>query len=148
MGKIKTYSARTISELEIKFTDLNNLFVFLNMEPIYKNRVWVIVDAGDKEKEVIDKLKRTYIDSGWREGNFSQFNEHDFERYYPEVFREKFDEILTLESSMERLGKKKELREEVENWIEADIDRAKQGFKISAKEVIDKLKEIEAELSS
>jgi len=146
VGKLRTFSARTISELEIKFNDLNNLFVFLNMEPIYKNRVWTIVDSGGKEKEIIDKLKKVYANSGWKEGNFSQFKEHDFEKYYPEVFQEKVNEILQIGNSMHKLEKKKELREEVERWIESDSNRAKQGFEISAKEVIDKLKEIEVEL--
>jgi hypothetical protein len=146
VSKLRTFSARTISELEIKFNDLNNLFVFLNMEPIYKNRVWVIVDYGDKEKEVIDKLKEIYTPSGWKEDNFSQFKEHDFEKYYPEVFQEKVNEILQIGHSLQKLEKKKELREEVERWIESDSSRAKQEFKISAKEVIDTLKEIEVEL--
>ncbi len=146
VGKLRTFSARTISELEIKFNDLNNLFVFLNMEPIYKNRVWIIVDSGGKEKEIIDKLKEVYANSGWKEDKFSQFKEHDFEKYYPEVFREKVNEILQIGNSMHKLEKKKELREEVERWIESDSNRAKQGFEISAKEVIDRLKEIEVEL--
>lgn len=145
-GKLRTFSARTISELEIKFNDLNNLFVFLNMEPIYKNRVWIIVDSGDKEKEVIDKLKEVYASNGWKQDNFSQFKEHDFEKYYPEVFQEKVSEILQTGNSMQKLEKKKELREEVERWIESDCSKAKKEFEISAKEVIDKLKEIEVEL--
>lgn len=146
VGKVRTFSARTISELEIKFNDFNNLFVFLHMEPIYKNRVWVIVDSGNIEKEVIDKLRQKYITSGWNGNNFSQFKEHDFERYYPKVFQEKVIEILQIGNSMQKLEKKKELREEVERWIENDSNRAKQEFEISAKEVIDRLKDIEAEL--
>jgi len=146
VGKLRTFSARTISELEIKFNDLNNLFVFLNMEPIYKNKVWVIVDHGDKEKEVVDKLREIYTVNGWKEGNFSQFKEHDFEKYYPEVFQEKVNEILQIGNSRQKLEKKKELREEVERWIESDSSRAKQEFEISAREVVDRLKEIEGEI--
>ena len=146
VGKLRTFSARTISELEIKFNDLNNLFVFLNMEPIYKNKAWVIVDFGDKEREVIDKLREMYTSSGWNEDNFSQFKEHDFEKYYPEVFQEKVNEILQIENSTEKFKKKKELRGEVEKWIESDSGKARQEFEISAKEVINRLKDIEVEL--
>lgn len=148
VGKLRTYSARTISEVEIKFRDLNNLLVFLNMEPIYKNRVWIIVDSGDKEKEIIDKLKEVYVSSGWKADNFLQFNEHDFEKYYPEVFQAKVNEVLQIGNSKQKLEKKKELREEVERWIESESNRAKQEFEISAKEVIGRLKKIEVELLS
>ena len=145
-GKLRTFSARTVNEVEPKFNNLNGLFVFLNMEQIYKNRVWVIIDSGEKEEEIIDKLRGIYVASGWDGNNFSQFKEHDFEKYYPAVFQEKVSEILLMGNSMQKLEKKKALREEVEKWVEGDIEAAKQEFEISAKEVIDRLKEIEAQL--
>lgn len=146
-GKLRTFSARTISEVEVKFTDLNNLFVFLNMGLIYKNRVWVIIDGGDNENKIINKLKEMYTHSGWKEDNFSQFKEHCFERYYPEVFKGRINEILQIVDSKQRFEKKKELREEVETWIKSDPNRAKQEFKISAREVVNRLEEIKKELS-
>ncbi len=107
-GKLRTFSARTISELEIKFNDLNNLLVFLNMEPVYRNKVWVIIDSGEKEKKIIDRLKKVYIDNGWKEENFQQFSEHDFEGYYPEIFQGKVDGIVSLTNTSERFERKKE----------------------------------------
>ncbi len=145
-GKLRTFSARTISELEIKFNDLNNLFVFLNMEPVYKNKVWVIIDSGEKEKEIINRLKEVYVAKDWKEENFQQFSQHDFEKYYPEIFQEKVDGIVSLTNTSERFERKKELREEVEKWIEEKGDEAKEAFEVSAKEVIEKLKEIEKEI--
>ena len=147
-GKLRTFSARTISELEIKFNDLNNLFVFLNMEPVYKNKVWVIIDSGEKEKEIIDRLKEVYGANDWKEENFQQFSEHDFEKYYPEIFKEKVSDIVNLGNSSEKFERKKELRAEVEQWIEENGDEAKEAFEVSAKEVIEKLKTIEAEISN
>lgn len=47
INKLKTYSARSLSEIELKFKDFNNLFVFVHLEQIYKNKAWVIVDAGE-----------------------------------------------------------------------------------------------------
>ncbi len=147
-GKLKTFSARTIDELAIKFNDLNRLFVFLNMEPVYKNKVWVIIDSGEKEKEIIDRLKEVYGANDWKEENFQQFSEHDFEKYYPEIFKEKVSDIVNLGNSSEKFERKKELRAEVEQWIEENGDEAKEAFEVSAKEVIEKLKTIEAEISN
>jgi hypothetical protein len=53
-GKLRTYSANSISEVRSKFDNFNDLFVFLHLEPSYKNKAWVIIDAGDEEKKIID----------------------------------------------------------------------------------------------
>lgn len=145
-GKLRTFSARTISELEIKFNDLNNLFVFLNLEPVYRNKAWVIIDSGEEENKIIKRLKEVYGANGWKEDNFQQFSEHDFERYYPKIFQEKVDGIVSLTNTSERFKKKKELRAEVETWIEENPDDARKEFEVSAKEVIEKLREIESEI--
>ncbi|MFC1981642.1 ATP-dependent endonuclease [Chloroflexota bacterium] len=146
-GKLRTFSARTVNELEIKFNDLNNLFVFLNMEPVYKNKAWIIIDFGEKEKGIIERLKEMYTDKGWNENNFQQFSEHDFERYYPKIFQGKVTEIQKMPTHGERFEGKKELRAEVEKWIEENDREARKAFEISASEVIEKLKAIEKAIS-
>ena len=142
--KLRTFSAHSISEVESKFKDFNNLFVFLHLQPTYKNRVWVIVDGGDKEKGIIDKLKEIYMHGGWNKKQFLQLSEHDFERYYPKTFQEKVDELLAINDKQGKRTRKKTLLEELESWIKEDEERAKEAFASSASEVIDILRNISA----
>ncbi|MDB5280492.1 MAG: hypothetical protein JWR61_5447 [Ferruginibacter sp.] len=103
-GKLRTFSANGLSEVEPKFRDFNNLFVFLHLTETYKNRAWVVVDSGDKEKEIIDKMKTFYVEkNGWNDGNFRQLTKHDFEEYYPKEFREKFELNKNLAKKRENL---------------------------------------------
>ena len=118
------------------------------LEPVYRNRVWVIIDSGEEEKKIMKRLKEVYGANDWKEDNFQQFSEHDFERYHPEIFQEKVDGIVSLTNASERFERKKELRAEVEKWIEEKGDEAKEAFGVSAKEVIEKLKAIEVEISN
>lgn len=89
-NKLKTFSAGGSSSVLPKFEDFDRLFIFLHMEPVYKNKVWVIIDAGEEEEKIINKMKDKYSKSGWIKSNFSQFKHHDFENYYPKEFQEKF----------------------------------------------------------
>ena len=141
-NKLRTYSARSLNEVEPKFKDFNKLFVFVHLEEIYKNKAWVIIDAGENETEIIGKMKKTYSKSGWNEDNFLQFSEHDFESYYPKRFQAEVDEILALENKRKKMQRKQELIENVKKWIKENPDDAKEEFKESAKEIIDILKSI------
>lgn len=68
--------------------------MFLYLEFIYKNKVWVIVDVGKEEVKIIDELRSRYIKNGWNEGNFFLFFEYDFENYYFKWFRVKVKIVL------------------------------------------------------
>jgi hypothetical protein len=141
-GKLRTFSARSLSEVEPKFDDFNRLFVFLHLQSIYRNRAWVLVDEGEQESEVIQKLKDKYCSSGWSEESFLQLSEHDFEKYYPENFREDIEIILGELNKQKKRAKKKKLLESVEAWINEDEYRAKIAFEKSASEVIMILRKI------
>lgn len=140
--KLRTFSANSLSQVIPKFDDFNKLFVFLHLEPTYKNKVWVIVDGGSDESKIIETLKNTYTKNGWNEDNFSQFSEHDFERYYPERFKDRVDLILSETDKQIKRNTKKALLEEVKQWILSDENAAKEEFRKSAEPVINKLKEI------
>lgn len=146
-NKLRTFSAGGTASILPKFEDFDRLFIFLHMEPTYKNKVWVIIDSGDEEANIINKMKEKYTKSGWLETNFSQFKEHDFEKYLPYEFQSKVDEILVIKDKQERRKAKKELIEEVKKWIAINEEAAKEKFKESAKEVIEKLKIINNEIS-
>jgi predicted ATPase len=143
-GKLKTFSARSLSEVKKKFEDFNNLFVFLYLQPVYKNLAWVVIDAGDKEEKIINELKDLYTPSGWNKENFLQFSEHDFEQYYPGRFKSQVNNILKTLDKQKRRKMKNELLEEVEHWIKENDGYAKEAFKESASNVIEVLLQIKS----
>jgi len=140
-GKIKTFSARSLNEVKKKFEAFNNLFVFLHLQPVYKNLAWVVIDAGDNEEKIINELKDLYTPSGWKEENFLQFKEHDFEKYYPHEFKSKVDAALAKDKKYIRESKK-ELLDDVEKWIKENPNSAREAFQQSASNVIEILKSI------
>jgi polyribonucleotide nucleotidyltransferase len=147
-NKIRTFSSNGITSIIPKFDDFNKLFVFLHLEPIYKNKVWVILDAGAEEETIINQLKGLYKKSGWKDSNFGQFTNHDFEKYYPSIFNEKVEATLKIADKKTKRNAKKALLDEVIEWIKQDEKTAKDLFKESAKEVIEKLKSINQELNT
>jgi hypothetical protein len=146
-NKIRTFSANGTASIIPKFEDFDKLFIFLHLEPTYKNRVWVIIDSGEEENKIIEKLANKYTKSGWSKSNFGQFREHDFEKYYPSVFQPKVEDILKEKDKQKRRELKKQLLEDVKLWIVSDENTAKEQFKESAKEVIEKLKLISKEIN-
>lgn len=146
IGKLRTYSARSLSQVKNKFEYFNSLFVFIHLQSIYKNLAWVIIDAGDKEKEVIDDLKTQYIRNGWEEDQFLQLDKHDFEQYYPQKFQDEVEKILKMPKKSQR-EHKKQLLEDVEKWIQKNPDDAKKGFEDSASEVIQVIRDISFKIS-
>lgn len=141
-NKLRTFSAGGSTEIEPKFEDFNKLFVFLHLEPAYKNKVWVIIDKGDEENKIIERLKAKYVGSGWNASNFTQFEKHDFELYYPKRFKTEVSQVLAITDKKEKRKEKKILLDSVLDWIKDDEAKAKEEFKESATEVIDKLKGI------
>jgi AAA15 family ATPase/GTPase len=147
INRIKTFSVNSTSQLIPKFVDFNKLFVFLHLEPTYKNKVWVIIDNGGDESKIIDELKEMYVKSGWKTENFSQFTEHDFEMYYPERFKAEATKVIQIFDKQEKRKAKKVLLEKVKTWISENEKEAKSEFQKSASDVIKKLKEIEKSIN-
>jgi predicted ATPase len=144
---IKTFSARGVDTVLDKFDDFNRLFVFLHLEPSYKNKIWVVIDGGDTEKGILNKFIEVYVNkNGWDLKHFSQFKQHAFENYYPERFKAEAAKILAIGDKKTRWKNKKELLEKVIIWSHGHKEDAKTEWEKSAKEVIDKLKEIEKQL--
>lgn len=144
--QLRTFSARSLSEVKPKFQDFNRLFVFLNLQETYKNRVWVCIDDGAEEAKTINELKRIYCTSGWKDEQFRHFSEHDFEKYYPERFQEQIINTLAIADQQKKRKAKKDLLIDVLTWTTQNEEQAKQEFEVSAIEVITLLKEIEETL--
>lgn len=146
IGKIRTYSASGCDNVEKALTELYRTMTFIHLQKIYQNKVWVIIDSGDTEKKIIDNLQNEKFKS-WNPDNFSQFDKHDFEEYYPHNFEAEVNLIKSLDKKDKRKAKK-ELLYKVLEWINNDEGCAKIAFEKSAVNVITKLKQIESVVSS
>jgi AAA15 family ATPase/GTPase len=145
-NKIRTFSVGGSSQLLPKFEDFDRLFVFLHLESTYKNRVWVMIDGGDEEKAIIEKMQGKYSKTGWKTENFIQLDKHDFEQYFPTRFLDNVTAVLSIPDKIKKREQKKQLLNEVLEWIKSDEGKAKEEFEKSAHEVIDKLKSINKSL--
>jgi len=146
-NSLRTFSARSLSEVGPKFKDFNNLFVFIHLETVYKNKAWVLVDSGEAESTILAEMKEKYVPSGWSEDHFLQLDEHDFERYYPHRFQNEVTEILAIANKKQKMVRKKDLIERVKEWAQANPVEAKAEFAESAKEVVDVLRNISRQIS-
>lgn len=149
LGKVKTLAAKSLSRVNKRFDEFNEMFVYIHLSQIYKNKAWVVIDGGDgEEKKVIEELKEKYVKSnGWSEDRFRQLAKHNFEEYYPEQFQEEVKSVLGLSNKKEKWQAKKELLNTIKEWVKEDDNRAKVAFEKSAEEVIGLLKEIETTLN-
>ena len=146
-NKLRTYSAKGVTNIKLKFDDFNKLFVFLHLQPSYKNKVWVLIDGGENESKIITELKEVYKKSGWEESQFMQLKHHEFEKYYPQIFEKDVNRIFSLGDKDAQRKEKAKLLKLVTKWIIEDESGAKQSFATSAIEVIEILKEIESKLN-
>lgn len=146
-GKLKSISAKGVGNVSATFEEFNRLFVCLHLQPLYKNKVFVIIDKGEEEDKIIEKLKKNYSNS-WQSSTFSQLTKSDFEKYYPARFKEKVNEVLGIDNKDKKRAQKKKLFMEVKRWTEKYNEIAKSEFKESASEIIDKLIWIKSELDS
>ncbi|MEQ9168971.1 MAG: AAA family ATPase, partial [Fulvivirga sp.] len=146
--QLRTFSAGSISQIQPKFDDFNKLFVFLHLEPAYKNKVWVYIDGGEEEEKIINRMRNMYEKGGWSTSNFNQFKNHDFEHYYPERFQNEVKRILQIQDKRTKRNEKKTLLDNIKKWIDNNEKEAKEEFKISANEIVEVLKSISKELKN
>ncbi|HEY9299249.1 MAG TPA: AAA family ATPase [Phormidium sp.] len=138
--RLKICASTGVDKVTARFDAIHSLCLFFHLQKPLNDRIWVLVDGGEKEKKIIEDLKNKY--KSWNPDRFLQFKEHDFENYYPENFKTKFKELLTKNSNEKREGKRS-LVEEVKLWCKNNRDEARESFSQSASEVINILKDIE-----
>jgi predicted ATPase len=143
--KLGTVSANGISKVEPSFEDYRRLFVFLHLEHAYKNKTWVWVDGDSPGVELVGNLKKRF-GSTWGDDTFSHFERENFEDYYPDIFSSDVKLIKETKDKGAKKEKKRDLIEKVKKWSVEDKN-AKALFEISAKEILDKLAEVEKMIS-
>ena len=148
IGHLRTVAAGGVDDVGPKFDDFNRLFLFTHLAPTYKNRAWVIVDAGQPGSAVVTKLQARYMPSGWDATRFRLWKQSDFEAYYPPRFKTEVDSALGLGSGLGRQSAKSALMRTVLKWTTENPELARTEFEGSAAEVIALLREIEATTST
>ncbi|MEU3247454.1 AAA family ATPase [Streptomyces sp. NPDC006875] len=141
---IRTVAAGGTSRVEPIFTDFVEMLLFAHLEPLYKDRAWVVVDGDESGSQVISQLKEKF--RAWPSSRFNSWASEKFEDYYPERFQERVQEVFRIESKAGLRRAKKELLDEVLNWIQSDEAIARNEFEKSAGEVIKYLHSVESEL--
>jgi len=122
------------------------MFLFAHLEPVYRNRAWVIVDGDETGRTIAKKLRQNFTD--WPASHFRHWSCDNFELYYPSKFQDRVQEVLGISDRRRRREEKKTLLDDVLAWIGQDEKGAHDAFAKSAAGVISVLKEIEIDLAS
>jgi hypothetical protein len=143
---LRTVAARGTSRVEPLFESFREMFLYAHLEPVYRNRAWVIVDGDEPGVKLIEKLRNDF--KTWPPTNFQYWPKPAFESYYPSEFDVRVESVLAISDRRKKQKAKSDLLQEVIAWIAKDEDRARQSFSNSAAEVVEILQAIEADFNS
>ncbi|MGP1718236.1 MAG: ATP-dependent nuclease [Methylophilus sp.] len=146
LTRVRTLSTGGADAVEPTFNDFNRLVRFTHLEEAYRNKGWVRIDGDAKGTKIVAQLKNSYA-ATWEADRFATYTENQFEEYYPKVFEADVKEALG-KQGQERREAKKALLDRVRAWLDEDRTRAEAALKESAKEIIEDLQVIAAQLKS
>lgn len=144
--KLRTFAAKGNATVRPKLEKFLELFVYVYLQSVYKNKAWIILDGDPNSMEHINELKNKF--KTWNPEQFKNFSKHDFENYYPQIFQTEFIKINDIQVEKTRFEEKGKFTRKVVDWIKEDQNRAKKQFEVSAKEVILILQNIENSLNN
>jgi predicted ATPase len=139
----RTVSGRGADRSSKLFDEYNRLFLFVHLEPRYRDKAWVILDGDDAGRGAIQRLHERY--TSWSADHFRTWSVVNFEQFYPARFHDRVATTLALEGEGKRAAKG-DLAKDVAEWITQEPDAAAKEFIESASEVVATLREIEANL--
>lgn len=145
-GKLRTYGAKGVTELESSISDFQRLIVFVHLQPVYRDRLWIRADGGDAGTKAVTAIREKfpYLDAD----SLNTFSKEQFELYYPKYFQEKVSKVLATKDRSAKRKQKAELLQEVLDWTKDNKDEALAAWKASAEEPIKLLQVIEAKLKT
>ena len=143
-GVIRFIGSQGASNIESKFSHFKELFVYLHLAPIYKQRAWVIADGDPTGVKAIQSIKNKF--KTWDQSHFLNWKKPNFEQYYPKRFQAQVDKIGSMPNSQQKQKEKANLLDEVIDWINQNPDEAKVQLKESAAEIINILSDIFSKL--
>ncbi|MEU8075157.1 AAA family ATPase [Catellatospora citrea] len=126
--------------------DYKEMLLFAHLEQVYRGRAWVFVDGGEQGRKIVNGLRSQF--ATWPTDHFQQWNELNFESYYPKKFADAVSAALAETDQKAKRAAKKRLLDEVLKWIDDNEDDAKAQFEISAAEIIAKLRAVEKKVLS
>jgi hypothetical protein len=138
---VRTVGARGVDDARATFEEFRRLVLFTHLEPLYRERTWVVLDGDGPGTRVVEELRERYATS-WPPERFRTFPQPAFEHFYPPRFSARAAEVLSLPHD-ERREAKRALLEEVRAYCDEHTDEARAAFEQSAQEVITLLTEIE-----
>jgi hypothetical protein len=144
LRRVRTVAAGGVDSIDPMFSDFHRLVLFAHLQPAYLGRTWVRVDGDAAGRGVITLLRAKY--PSFPTDAFQCWQREQFEHYYPPTFSQASFAALSIENKQSRRSAKRDLLLSVIAWIDEDEQRARKEFEESAREVIDDLKAIEAEL--
>lgn len=133
-GRIRTFAAGGTGNLGPSFADFQRLTTYLHLQPIYKGRVWIRADGDPSGVEAIRKIRDNF--SYLTEDECAYFGEYNFERYYPEQFKEEFDAVFEIDDKHRLRTAKTELLLKVHKWTDENDTEAIASWRNSASDVI------------
>ncbi|MFN8584904.1 MAG: AAA family ATPase [Dehalococcoidia bacterium] len=143
IGRLRTLSTRGVNRVEATFDDYQRLFTYAHLDSRYGGRAWVVVDGDEQGRSVIETLRGRF--ASWNQSYFRTWHNANFEEYFPPRFESRVRQAIEAAGSLKR-GLKQHLFEDLLAWIGEDEELAKREFGTSAAEVIQVLREIEAQL--
>ncbi|MFT3988914.1 ATP-dependent nuclease [Aestuariivirga sp.] len=146
LGRLRTYSAGGANNLEPSVSDFKRLIVFINLQPIYKDRLWIRADGDEAGKGAIYEIRKTFADLD--DNALNTFSQPQFERFYPSQFSDAANEVLILEDKKQKRQRKAQLLQEVLSWSAANKAEAKTAWETSAAEPIELLRLIQDKLAA
>ena len=141
--QVRTIAGGGVQRSGKMFDDYNRLFLFLHLEPRYKDRAWVVLDGDEVGSRTVERLKKEY--AGWNPDCFRVWLKPQFEGYYPQRFDEQRSRISGLQGE-QRQEAKKALAREVTDWMLNERDTAKAEFAESASEVVGFLRHLNEQI--
>jgi predicted ATP-dependent endonuclease of OLD family len=144
-GRLRTFSANGVANLERSISDFRRLIVFIHLQPVYNGRLWVRADGDIAGKAAVETILATF--PTLTEEFVGNFSEEQFEIYYPAEFSSKVADILALSDRTIKRKRKKDLLAEVLAWSKINENKAIEAWAASAKEVIEFLRSIQSKLT-
>jgi predicted ATPase len=145
-GRLRTYSAGGATNLEPSVSEFQRLVVFVHLQPVYENRLWIRADADEAGVRAVEKIRVAFPHLSAE--SLSTFSEEQFELYYPPRFQETVKEVLAITDKQSRRKRKGALLQDVLNWTNANWDEGRVAWEASAKELIEFLQLIQTKLAA
>jgi predicted ATPase len=141
VSRLRTISTAGVSRVELTYDALHSTYLYLHLSPVYQNKSWVRIDAGEESAAILNKLSKKYKVTD--EFKFKSYSQTNFENFYPSRFADAARIALSHADEKKKREEKRQLCRTVLDWALQNSEAAKEEFMKSAAEVIEDLKQIE-----